>query len=178
VLTRIEELAPGLVTTFNAVVFQCTLGIWNKTTVENLIALLSKKDVPVEVRSAAHTLMNVLTRKHGELFKDFVPALMEWIISQSKEISLDRDRDDKLAVEDVLKCLARLDNVELPGKQGKEFLHALKKFALSGETAKQGRRAATILVKLKRGSVYADDLLQVYAIGLCVTIGNCSVAVV
>jgi len=38
---------------------------------------------------------------------------------------------------------------------------ALKKFALEGETEKQGRRATTVLLQSKRKTLYADELAQV-----------------
>ena len=72
-----------------------------------------------------------------------------------------RSREDKEAVEDMLKSLSRLDGLDLPGKQGRDFVDALKTFALGGETEKQGRRATAVLLRLKRRTAYATELVKV-----------------
>jgi hypothetical protein len=143
---------------------QCSLGIWNKTTVENLITAVSDPDIPTSSRTVAHILLKDLAVTHAKLFKDIITTLADWIILESKQISPGRSREDKEAVEDILKTLSRLNDVDLPGKQGREFVEALKIFALEGETEKQGRRATAVLLKLKRRNVYADDLVNVVPI--------------
>ena len=95
------------------------------------------------------------------MFKDVKSTLADWIIAESSQISPNRSREDKEAVEDILKTLARLSDLDLPGKQGREFVDALKRFALEGETERQGRRATAVLLNLKRRNVYADDLVNV-----------------
>lgn len=140
---------------------QFSLGLWNKTTVENLIAALSDKDIPTSSRTVAHVLLTELALSHPKLFKESITTLADWIISESMHIAGNRSKEDKQTVEDVLKTLSRLKDVDLPGKQGREFVDALKKFALVGETEKQGRRATAVLLKLKRRNVYADDLVNV-----------------
>lgn len=143
------------------VIYQCTLGIWNKTTVDNLITLLSDKDVPADLKGVAHTLLKDLASSHPKLFKDFIGTLANWFIAQTAELSPDRSREEKAMAEDILKCLSRLNDLDLPGKQGNEFIEALKTFALSGETEIQGRRATAVLLKLKRRNVHAEDLVNV-----------------
>lgn len=165
-LQRIEDVAPTLAQTFTVMIYQYTLGIWNKTTIDNLIACLSDDEIPTTSKTVAHTLLKNLASSHPKLFKDFISTLAQWITSQSKEISQDRSREDKLVVEDILKCLSRLGELDLPGSEGKAFVGALKEFALNGETERQGRAATTILLKLKMGNVYAEDLVAVHLISL------------
>lgn len=140
---------------------QCSLGIWNKTTVENLITALSDSEIPASSKIVAHVLLKVLPMSHSKLFKDSITTLADWIITESSQTSSNRSREQKQAVEDILKTLSRLKDIDPPGKQGREFVEALKKFALEGETEKQGRRATTVLLKLKRRNAYADDLVNV-----------------
>jgi hypothetical protein len=161
VIQRIEEVAPSLVATFTPFIQQCSLCIWNKTTVENLITALSEPEIPASSRTVAHILLKNLSLSHPKLFKDVTSTLADWINAESSQISLNRSREDKEAVEDILKTLSRLPDLDLPGKQGREFVVALKRFALEGETERQGRRATAVLLKLKRRNVYADDLVKV-----------------
>ena len=161
VIQRIEEVAPSLVATFTPFIQQCALYIWNKTTVENLIAALSSPEIPASSRTVAHILLKNLSSSHPKLFKDVKSTLADWIIAESAQISPNRTREDKEAVEDILKTLSRLNDLDLPGKPGREFVDALKRFGLEGETERQGRRATTVLLKLKRRNIYADDLVNV-----------------
>lgn len=163
--------------TFGQFIQQCSLGIWNKTTVENLIAALSDSEVPASSKTVAHILLKVLPLSHQRLFKENKTTLADWIISESSQITPDRTREDKLAVEDILKTLYRLKDVDFPGKQGREFVDALKKFALEGETERQGRRATAVLLKMKLRNVYADDLVTVFhSKRVLLSIGNCSIS--
>jgi hypothetical protein len=160
-LQRIEEVAPSLVATFTPLIHQFTLCIWNKTTIENLITALSDPEISTSSRTVAHMLLKDLASSHPKLFKDAVATLADWIIAQTSQVSPNRSKEDKQAVEDILKTLARLSDLDLAGKQGRDFVDALKTFALNGETEKQGRRATAIILKLKRRNVYADDLVTV-----------------
>jgi len=155
----------AFVDTFQTLIYLTTPCIWNVTTVDTLIAALSEPDIPTTSKTVAHTLLKDLALTHYKLFTTAIPTLAEWIITQSKEVSADRTREEKLAAEDILKCLARLGakglDLDLLGKQGKEFIAALTVFALNGETEKQGRRATTILLSLKHQNAYAEDLINV-----------------
>ena len=176
-MQRIEEVAPSLVATFTPFIYQSGLCIWNKTTVENLITALSEKDLPDSSKRVAHILLKDLALTHFTILKDSVPALAEWIVSQSKQISSDRSREDKESVEDVLKALSRLkEDFDLPSKLNKEFVEALKVFALEGETERQGRRATTILLKLPRRNAYAEDLVNVLIPSLPLCPARCSLS--
>ena len=176
-MTRVEEVAPSLVVTFTPFVFQSTLCMWNKTTVGNLITLLSDREISSASRSVAHNLLKDLASSHKKLFKDVVPSLAAFVIFEAARVSSNRSRESKVAVEDILKTLARLDDLDLPGKQGKEFIEALKTFALEGQTEKQGRAATSVLLKLKRRNVHADDLVKVIApCWLALIQGNCSIS--
>jgi hypothetical protein len=150
-----------MVAAFTAFIYHCTACLWNKTTVENLITAVSDTEIPAESRTVAHTLLKDLTVHHLKLFKDVVPTLAKWIIDRAAAVSHHNTREEKLAVEDVLKALSRLNDVDLPGKQGKEFVEALKTFALEGETERQGRRATMVLLKMKRRHAFADVLVKV-----------------
>jgi hypothetical protein len=150
-----------MVAVFTAFIHHCTLCLWNKTTVENLITALSDAEIPTESRTVAHTMLKDLSAYHLKLFKDVVPTLAKWIIDRAAKVSHHNTREDKIAVEDVLKVLSRLNEVDLPGKQGKEFVEALKTFALEGETERQGRRATMVLLKMKRRHAFADVLVKV-----------------
>jgi hypothetical protein len=160
-LSRIEELAPSLVPTFTAFIHQCTLQLWNKTTFECLVTALSDEEVSSASRAVAHNILKQLSLSHPKVFKALVPTLAKWIIEQAEHVSPDNSIEDKLAVEDILKALSRSNELDLPGKQGKEFVDALKTFALEGDTERQGRRATTVLLKMKRRNVYAEDLVEV-----------------
>jgi hypothetical protein len=160
-LQRVAEVSPSLTTTFNTLISECTLGIWNKTTVETLISILSEPDLPPELKSAAHIPLKDLAIHLPKLFKNMLVKLANFIVSEAELVSENRNTEDKQAVENVLKTISRLDDIDLPVKQAKPFVDALKKFALEGETEKQGRRATVVLLKLKRRSVYADDLVNV-----------------
>ena len=160
-LQRIEDMAPSLIATFSPFIFYHTLGLWNKTTVENAITALSEPDISATSRTVAHALLKDLALSHPKLFSGSIPSLADWIISEAGQASPNRSKEDKEAVEDILKALSRLDDLDLPGKQGKDFVDALKTFALEGETEKQGRRATAVLLKLKRRTVYASDLVKV-----------------
>jgi Sister chromatid cohesion protein PDS5 protein len=133
--------------------------------VDTLIIALSEKDVPGPSKTFAHILLKDLASSHPKLFKDVIPTLVNWIIAQAAEVVPGRSSEEKTAVEDTLKTLARLGlnglDLDLPGKQGKEFIAALKTFALNGETGKQGRRATAVLLKMKRKTLHADDLVKV-----------------
>jgi hypothetical protein len=142
-------------------IYQYTLCIWNKTTVDTLITCLSEDDIPMASKSVAHALLKNLASSHPALFKDYISKLAQWIIAQAKEISHDRNTEEKLVLEDILKCLSRLPDLDLPGSEGKAFVDALKELALNGETERQGRAATRILLKLKMKDVYADDLVEV-----------------
>jgi hypothetical protein len=168
----VEEVVPSG-STFGALVYECTLCIWNKTTVESLVNALSDADIPASSKIVAHTLLKDLAIHLPKIFKNMVPILADFIITEASKVSPNRTREEKEAVEDVLKTLSRLDNLDLPGKQGKEFIDALKTFALDGETEKQGRRATTVLLKLKRHTVYADDLVNVRWSYALLMLGNC-----
>ena len=109
----------------------------------------------------AHDLLKQLSLSHSKIFKDLVPTLAKWIVDEAGKVSPDNSIEDKLAVEDVLKAVSRLPEVDLPGKQGKDFVEALKTFALEGDTERQGRRATTILLNMKRRNIYAEDLVEV-----------------
>jgi hypothetical protein len=150
-----------MVAVFTAFIHHCTACLWNKTTVENLITAVSDTEIPAESRTVAHTLLKDLTVHHLKLFKDVVPTLAKWVIDRAADVSHHNTREDKVAVEDVLKTLSRLTEVDLPGKQGKEFVEALKTFALEGETERQGRRATMVLLKMKRRHAFADVLVKV-----------------
>jgi hypothetical protein len=176
VLQRIEEVAPSLLTTFASFIHHCTLCIWNKTTVANLITALSEPEIPPPSRAVARILLKGLASSHPKLFKDVVPALADWIIAEAAKVSPNRSNEDKEAVEDILKALSRLSDLDLTGKQGREFIEALKTFALNGETEKQGRQSTTVLLKLKRRNVYADDLVNVFPFNWSLIAGNCSIA--
>jgi hypothetical protein len=165
-----------MVVTFTPFIHHCTLCLWNKTTVENLITALSDTEIPSESRTVAHTLLKDLTVNHPKLFRDVIPTLAQWIIDRAAEVSRHNTREDKIAIEDVLKVLSRLDPVELPGKQGKEFIDALKTFALEGETEKQGRRATMVLLKMKRRHAYADELVKVFTFSTTLIIANCAIS--
>ena len=160
-LLRIEEVAPSLVTTFTAFIHQCTLQLWNKTTLECLVTALSDAEVPSSSRAVAHDLLKQLSLSHSTIFKPLIPTLAKWIIDEAEKVSPDNSIEDKLAVEDILKAVSRLNEIDLPGKQGKDFVDALKTFALEGDTERQGRRATTILLNMKRRNVYAEDLVEV-----------------
>jgi hypothetical protein len=166
---------PSLLTTFTPFIHHCTLCIWNKTTVENLITALSEPEIPSPSRAVAHILLKGLASTHPKLFKDVIPTLADWIIAEAAKVSPNHNNEDKEAVEDVLKALSRLSDLDLTGKQGREFIEALKTFALSGETEKQGRRSTTILLKLKRRNVYADDLVNVFPFKRLLMSGNCPI---
>ena len=150
-----------MVPVFTAVIHHCTLCLWNKTTVENLITAVSDKEIPTESRTVAHRMLKDLTDYHPKLFKDVVPTLAKWIIDRAAEVSHHNTREDKIAVEDVLKALSRINEVDLPGKQGRDFVEALKTFALKGETERQGRRSTMVLLKMKRKHAFADVLVKV-----------------
>jgi len=154
-------MGPSLIATFNPFIFHYTLCIWNKTTVENAITALSESDISASSRTVAHALLKDLAPSHPKLFSGVIPALADWIIAEASQASPNRSREDKEAVEDILKVLSRLDDLDLPGKQGKDFVDALKTFALEGETEKQGRRATSVLLKLKRRTAYATELVKV-----------------
>lgn len=151
---------------------------------ENLITALSEKDLSDSSKRVAHILLKHLAATHSTILKDFVPVLAEWIASQSKQASPDRSREEKEAVEDVLKALSRLEEeFDLPSKLNKEFVEALKIFALEGESERQGRSATTILLKLPRRNAYAEDLVEVLNPPLVLSfvclvhwiiVGNCS----
>lgn len=175
-LQRIEEVAPSLVATFTLFIYQFTHCVWNKTTIEALISVLSEADIPTSSRTVAHTLLKDLAHSHSNLFKHSIPILANWIISVANELSPNRSMEDKLAAEDVLKALSRLIELDLPGKQGRDFVDALKNFALHGETEKQGRSATAVLLKLKRRNLYADDLVRVTSIPDHANSGNCPIS--
>lgn len=175
VLQRIEEVAPSLLTTFISSIHQCTLCIWNKTTLANLIAALSESEISPSSKAVAHVLLKGLAFSHPKLFKDVIPTLADWTIAEASKVSPSRNKEDKEAVEDVLKAISRLSDLDLTGKQGREFIEALKIFALNGETEKQGRRSTTVLLKLKRRNVYADDLVNVFPFKKPLIAGNCSI---
>jgi hypothetical protein len=101
-----------------------------------------------------------------------IPTLADWIIERASELSSSNSKEDKHVAEDVLKTLGRLDTVELTGRQGIAFEDALKKFALEGETEKQGRRATVILLKMKRQELHVDELTKVNLPYSPLTIGN------
>ena len=153
-------MAPSLIATFSQFIFQHTLCFWNKTTIENAITALSESDISASSRAVAHALVKDLAPSHPKLFSGVVASLADWIIAEAGQASANRSREDKDAVEDILKALSRLDDLDLPGKQGKDFVDALKTFASSGETEKQGRRATAVLLKLKRRAAYATELIK------------------
>jgi len=160
-MQRIEDMAPSLTTTLSSLILQQTLCLWNKTTVENAVTALSETDISASSRAVAHALLKDLAPSHPKLFSGVIATLANWIIAEADQSSPDRSREDKEAVEDILKALSRLDDLDLPGKQGKDFVDALKTFALKGETEKQGRRATAVLLKLKRRTAYANELVKV-----------------
>ena len=125
---------------------------------------LSDGDLHASSRRVAHVLLKDLAFSHPKLFSDMITTLADWIIAESIRVSPNRNRDEREIVEDVLKALSRLNDLDLPGKQGRDFVDALKTFALDGETEKQGRRATTVLLNLKRRNVHADDLVKVFPI--------------
>src|SRR5579862_4745758 len=129
-------------------VYKHTLCIWNKTTIDNLITCLSQDDLPEASKTVAHTLLKDLASSHPKLFKDSIGRLARWVTAEAKHISPNRSREEKVIAEDILKCISRLSDLDLPGKEGKEFVGALKEFALQGETEKEGRAATAILLKL------------------------------
>jgi hypothetical protein len=165
-----------MVATFTPVIHHCTLCLWNKTTVDNLIVALSDTEIPSESRTVAHTLLKDLTVDHPKVFQDAIPTLAQWIIDRAAEVSHHNTREGKIAIEDVLKVLSRLEPLDLPGKQGKQFIDALKTFALEGETEKQGRRATMVLLKMKRRHAYADELVNVFAFSTILIIANCAIS--
>ena len=160
-LQRVEEVAPAVVPTFTSFIQICTLTLWNKTTVEALVAVLSDAETPSSAKRTAHVLLKTLALSNPKLFKSSLSTLADWIISESASISDNRSREDIETVEDVLKALARLPDLDLSGKQGKDFVEALKKFVLEGESERQGRRATAVLLKLKRSHLYAEELVEV-----------------
>jgi hypothetical protein len=133
-------------------------------TVEALVAALSDAETSSAARRTAHVLLKTLALSNPKLLKSASATLADWIISESASISDNRSREDIETVEDVLKALARLPDVDFSGKQGKDFVEALKKFALEGESERQGRRATAILLKLKRSNLYAEELVEVHRI--------------
>ena len=173
-LTRIEEVAPSLTSTFASLIYSFALCIWNKTTVENLITALSDSEVSISSRTVAHKLLKDLALTHPKLFTNVLPTLANWIIEQANQLSSTRSREDKQAAEDILKTVARLEDVDLTGRQEKDFVDALTKFALEGETEKQGRRATAILLKMKRRDIYAEELVNVPPLSSKLTTGNCT----
>ena len=146
---------------FTSFIQQCTLQLWNKTTLECLITALSDVEVPSASKAVAHDLIKQLSLSHPKIFKNLVPTLAEWIIERAERVSPDNSIEDKLAVEDVLKAVSRLHGVDLPGKLGKDFVNALKTLALEGDTERQGRRATTILLNMQKRNLYAEDLVDV-----------------
>lgn len=148
-------------TVFTSFVQQCTLQLWNRTTLECLITALSDVEVPSASRAVAHDLIKQLSLSHPKIFKSLVPTLANWIVEQAERVSPDNSIEEKLAVEDILKAVSRLTGVDLPGKQGKAFAEALKTFALEGDTERQGRRATTILLNMQHRNLYAEDLVDV-----------------
>jgi len=150
-----------LTTVFTSFIQQCTLQLWNKTTLECLITALSDVEVPSASKAVAHDLIKQLSLSHPKIFKNLVPTLAEWIIERAERVSPDNSIEDKLAVEDVLKAVSRLHGVDLPGKLGKDFVNALKTLALEGDTERQGRRATTILLNMQKRNLYAEDLVDV-----------------
>lgn len=160
-MQRIEDMAPTLTATMSPFILQHTLCLWNKTTVENAITALSEPDIPASSRAVAHALLKNLAPSHPKVFSGVIGSLAGWIIAEADQASPNRSREDKEAVEDVLKALSRLEGLDLPGKQGKDFVDALKIFALKGETEKQGRRATAVLLQLKRRTAYATELVKV-----------------
>jgi hypothetical protein len=153
-------MAPSLVTTFSPFILQYTPCIWNKTTIQNAIAALSEADIPPPSKTVAHMLLKLLSKSHAEFFVSLIPSLADWIINEASLASPNRNREDKEAVEDILKALSRLGDLRLA--ESKDFVNALKTFALEGETEGQGRRATTILLKLKRPTVHATELVKVF----------------
>jgi len=160
-MQRTEDMAPSLTATLSPFILQHTLCLWNKTTVENAITALSESDISASSRAVAHALLKDLAPSHPKVFSGVITTLAGWIIAEADEASPNRSREDKEAVEDILKALSRLDDLDLPGKQGKDFVDALKTFALKGETEKQGRRATAVILKLKRRTAYATELVKV-----------------
>jgi hypothetical protein len=157
----------------------CTLTLWNKTTVEALVAALSDAETSSLGRRTAHVLLKTLALSNPKLFKSASSTLADWIISESASISENRSREDIETAEDVLKTLARLPALDFSGKRGKDFVEALKKFALEGESERQGRRATAILLKLNRSNLYAEELVEVYRLApFKLTVGDCSVSLV
>ena len=150
-----------MTTVFTSFIQQCTLQLWNKTTLECLITALSDVEVPSASKAVAHDLIKQLSLSHPKIFKNLVPTLAEWIIERAERVSPDNSIEDKLAVEDVLKAVSRLHGVDLPGKLGKDFVNALKTLALEGDTERQGRRATTILLNMQKRNLYAEDLVDV-----------------
>jgi hypothetical protein len=138
------------------------LTLWNKTTVEALVAALSDAETSPSARKSVHMLLKTVALSNPKLFKSVSAPLADWIISESGSISDNRSREDIETVEDVLKALARLPDLDFSGKQGKDFVEALKKFALEGESEKQGRRATAVLLKLKRSNLHAEELVEVH----------------
>ena len=150
-----------MTTVFTSFIQQCTLQLWNKTTLGCLITALSDVEVPSASKAVAHDLIKQLSLSHPKIFKNLVPTLAEWIIERAERVSPDNSIEDKLAVEDVLKAVSRLHGVDLPGKLGKDFVNALKTLALEGDTERQGRRATTILLNMQKRNLYAEDLVDV-----------------
>ena len=150
-----------MTTVFTSFIQQCTLQLWNKTTLKCLITALSDVEVPSASKAVAHDLIKQLSLSHPKIFKNLVPTLAEWIIERAQRVSPDNSIEDKLAVEDVLKAVSRLPGVDLPGKLGKDFANALKTLALEGDTERQGRRATTILLNMQKRNLYAEDLVDV-----------------
>src|ERR1700737_2947228 len=104
-MQRVEDVAPALAATFIPVIHQYTLGIWNKTTINNFINALSDKDVPATSKAIAHLFLKELALSHSKLFKDVVPTLAKWVVAQAAEVSPDRTSEEKQTVEDILKTL-------------------------------------------------------------------------
>lgn len=150
-----------MVATFSPLIYQSTLCVWNKTTVNNLITALSNTEMPSPLRAVAHNLLKDLASSHKKLFKTLIPSLAGFIVAEAGQVASNKSSEDMVAVEDILKTMSRLDDLDLPGKQGKDFIEALKTFALEGQTEKQGRGATSVLLKLKRRNVHADDLVKV-----------------
>lgn len=146
---------------------------------EALVTALSDAETSSSARKTAHVLLKTLALSHPKLFKSVSGTLADWIISESSSISDNRSREDIETVEDVLKALARLPDLDFSGKQGKDFVQALKKFALEGESEREGRRATAVLLKLKRSNLHAEELVEVLRfLFLKFILGNCSFSVI
>src|SRR5277367_2059656 len=109
-MQRTEDMAPSLTATLSPFILQHTLCLWNKTTVENAITALSESDISASSRAVAHALLKDLAPSHPKLFSGVIPALADWIIAEASQASPNRSREDKEAVEDILKVLSRLDD--------------------------------------------------------------------